>query len=231
MVCHTLCLVDIYEPWFKSNISRSYGMVLPFIDCIHPSSLGIKMVFELRSRGSTRRHLLRPKGWKQFPSTKEGNRLARRLCYLSRPQFVEYLSLLRISFFWDRHDWFHLYDVPISSMVSVAQARAVLQERHLLRGGTADIFVVVSVSASSEVVEASQSPTHPHVTGSLWCPNIETSNIIAIISTAGFRWIPKFIEIHCHIKCCTQVALVGTCPFLKKLAVQPTKLKRRIRRI
>lgn len=99
MVCHTLCLVDIYEPWFKSNISRSYGMVLPFIDCIHPSSLGIKMVFELRSRGSTRRHLLRPKGWKQFPSTKEGNRLARRLCYLSRPQIVEYLSLLRISFF------------------------------------------------------------------------------------------------------------------------------------
>ena len=40
-----------------------------------------------RSRGSTRRHFLRPQGWSRFRSTKEGNRLARRLCYLPGPYY------------------------------------------------------------------------------------------------------------------------------------------------
>lgn len=35
-----------------------------------------------RSRGSTKRHFLRPQGWKNRYSTRTGNRLARRLCYL-----------------------------------------------------------------------------------------------------------------------------------------------------
>ncbi len=36
----------------------------------------------IRSRGTTRRHFLRPQGWKEYVSTAVGNRLARRLAYL-----------------------------------------------------------------------------------------------------------------------------------------------------
>ena len=156
-------------------------MVLPLL---HTTILHGIIFGKLRSRGSTRRHLLRPKGWKQFPSTKEGNRLARRLCYLSCPQILECLLLPRNIF--SEIDMLELTVMKgcpdIHLWFRVAQVRAVLQERHLLRGGTADIFLVVSVSASSEVAEASQSPTHPHVTGGLWCPNTKTSNVIATIS-------------------------------------------------
>lgn len=35
-----------------------------------------------RSRGSTKRHLLRPQGWSHLKCTRKGNAMARRLCYL-----------------------------------------------------------------------------------------------------------------------------------------------------
>ena len=47
---------------------------------------GSFLLTHLRSMGSTKRHFLRPEGWSKMRSTSQGNRLARRLAYLSVTQ-------------------------------------------------------------------------------------------------------------------------------------------------
>lgn len=46
----------------------------------------IDLLTHLRSMGTTKRHFLRPEGWSKIRSTAFGNRLARRLAYLSVTQ-------------------------------------------------------------------------------------------------------------------------------------------------
>ena len=65
----------------EKNLDWSFMIFLP-----HALKLPSPCMFDRcsrhppRSRGTTKRHFLRPKGWTQHKSTAEGNRLARRLC-------------------------------------------------------------------------------------------------------------------------------------------------------
>lgn len=86
--------LDIHVPWTKFRTT--------LLEYTHRLQLQYRPHFQIyiyiyteiygtpklpRSRGSTRRHFLRPQGWSRFRSTKEGNRLARRLCYLPGPYY------------------------------------------------------------------------------------------------------------------------------------------------
>ncbi|CAL1133092.1 unnamed protein product, partial [Cladocopium goreaui] len=70
----------------------------------------------LRSRGSTRRHFLRPQGWDGYRSTREGNRLARRLCYL-----------LELAY---RKGCYYIVEQPVSSLLFCYKPLRRLLKRH-----------------------------------------------------------------------------------------------------
>ena len=84
----TICVCSCYVQScieLGNNMSKVKHMVFQ----AH-SLCAIRCNFHPRSQGSTKRHFLRPQGWNCFRSTAEGNRLARRLAYLSCPQLVIY---------------------------------------------------------------------------------------------------------------------------------------------
>ena len=117
-------------------------------------------ICRLRSQGSTKRHVLRPKGSTKMRSTSEGNRLARRLTYLPCPQQI-YIVFENTTLFGNS-----------STIVTIwSQDGTLLQKRNLLCGGTAHQLASLSIWPNAEDVETPRGLPGDDMVGGVQCPN------------------------------------------------------------